>query len=409
MNLVFADAALQTNLGHNATSCRHLVNGARHRNIPAAVLAYSMVDAALQSELQAHPWFRCHTYATYDQDPLCGWLGDFDFVAQITHEDLSRLHGVGREDVIFFNTAGPGQFMGLLRWVQSMPIEQRPTVIVEFGLYAGMHPKEGVHGMELTHQGDPRPVLLRYTVRKQLTREDDSWLKLTTFDAQSSAIYEKLLDFPVHTLPLANPAITSRRSRSGKRPITVAFLGHQRVSKGYALVPELVRQLLSLQADVNILVHNGDPGSCSEQQQALHLLAATDSRLILDERTADPQLWSQLLERADLVICPYWRDVFVSTYSAVASEAIANAIPLVVPSRTTLANLVHQFGSCGIVYDDPSDFSNVETILQAIITALYHFDTLAVRAQSAAQAWDVQFGPARLLDTILSWHGERSR
>ncbi|MBF0629094.1 MAG: glycosyltransferase [Magnetococcales bacterium] len=407
MNVIFADPALMSNLGHNANSCRHIVNEARLRHIPTAVLAYFEVESELCTELMANPWFRCNTYAVYDEDPLCGWLSNFDFVADRTFEDLSRLHGLGRDDLIFFNTAAPGQLMGMLRWLKSIPVEQRPTLIVEFGLFAGMQPVQTELGTQLAHSGDPRPVLLRYIVKKLLTPEDRDWLFFATFDPQSSAIYETMLNFPVRTLPLSNRAVTDCRDRTGTRPITIAFLGHQRESKGYDMVPELVGRLLSLLPDIRVLVHNGDPESCLPQQNALKAIAVGDPRLILDERTADPALWSQLLEQSDLVVCPYWRDVFVSTYSALASEAIANAIPLVVPSRTTMANLLQQFGSPGIVYDDPLPRSGVEFVLQGIMTAVYHFDTLATRAKVASQMWDALNGPAPLLNTLLSWHTGR--
>ncbi|MFN3077916.1 MAG: glycosyltransferase family 1 protein, partial [Alphaproteobacteria bacterium] len=246
MNLVFADPGLQNNLGHHANSCRHIVFEARRRGIPSAVLAYKQIEPFLRDELLATPWFRCHAYGTYDTDPICGWLSNFDFVANLTHEDLSCLHGVGREDLIFFNSAGPGQLMALLRWIQAMPMEQRPTVIVEFGLYAGLVPKETPNGTEydLCYQGDPRPTLLRYVARKQLTPVDNSWLKLATFDARASSIYEKVFDFPVQALPLSNRAVTGCRDRTGVRPVTVAFLGHQRGEKGFGLVPELAGRLL---------------------------------------------------------------------------------------------------------------------------------------------------------------------
>lgn len=411
MNLVFTDPGLTNNLGHHANSCRHIVFEARRRDIPAAVLSYNQIDPALRDELFAVPWFRCNPYGSYDEDPLCGWLSNFDFMSTVTLEDLNRLHGVGRDDLIFLNSAGPAQLDAMLRWVLTFPEAQRPTVIVEFGMYAGLVPKETGTGIQLAlcYQGDSRPLLLRFVARKHLSQGDHSWLRLSTFDAQASAIYEKLFDHPVHTLPLSNRAVTGCRDRTGTRPVTIALLGHQRLEKGFGFLPELAGKLLSFQSDIRILVHNGAPDLCVDLQNQLRIMAAADPRLILNEQTAGPELWGQLLDQSDLVVCPYYRDHFVSTYSALASEAIANAIPLVVPSRTTLAVLVHQFGSPGIVYDDPSDRSSAEVVLQALLTALHNFDLLATRAKAASLQWEALNGPKQLLDTMLSWHAERTR
>ncbi|MEO5347435.1 MAG: hypothetical protein H7834_13820 [Magnetococcus sp. YQC-9] len=413
MNFLYADAGLANNLGHHANSCRHIVSEAKRRGIPSAVLAYHQIEPELRDELMAHPWFRCNVYGNYDPDPLCGWLNGFDFAAHITLEDFSRLQGVNRDDLIFLNSAGPSQFQAILSWVQSIPEEQRPTVIIEFGHFSGLVPVQTANGIELalTYQKEyeSRPLLLRFVSKKFLTPADQSWLRLATFDPQASAIYEKLLNFPVHVLPLSNSTLTNSRNRTGIRPITVAFIGHQRLEKGFGLVPEVVGRLLSLVPDVRILVHNGAPDFCSDQQNQLRAIAAGDPRLILDERTAGADLWGQVLEQSDLIVCPYFRDVFASTYSAIASEAIANAIPLVVPSRTTLANLVEQFGSPGLVYDDPSDYANADVVLQAILAALQNFDSLAARAKLASQQWDALYGPPRLLDTMLAWHHGRTR
>jgi hypothetical protein len=411
MNLVFADPGLLNNLGHHANSCRHVVLEARRRGIPSAVLAFNQVESFLQEELFAIPWFRCNPYGSYDSDPLCSWLSNFDIMSTTTQDDFSRLHGIGRDDLIFLNSAGPAQLAAMLSWVQSFPEEQRPTVIIEFGMYAGLVPKQTDQGFELTlcYQGDPRPLLFRYVAKKYLSKGEHPWLHMATFDAQASAIYERLFDHTVHTLPLSNQAVTGCRDRTGTRPVTIALLGHQRLEKGFGLLPELAGRLLALQPDIRILVHNGAPDLCVDLQNTLRDMAAADPRLILDERTAGPELWAQLLDQSDLVVCPYYRDHFVSTYSALASEALANAIPLVVPSRTTLAVLVQRFGAPGIVYDDPSDRSTAEIVLQAVLTALHHFDVLATRAKQASQQWEALHGPAQLLDTMLSWHAARPR
>ncbi|MBF0260585.1 MAG: glycosyltransferase [Magnetococcales bacterium] len=407
MNFLYADAGLTNNLGHHANSCRHMVHEAKRRGIPSAILAYNHIEPELRDELLAVPWFRCNPYGVYDTDPLCGWLSNFDFVARVTQEDFSGLHGVSRDDIIFVNSAGPAQFQAAVSWIQTFPMDQRPTMIIEFGHFAGLVPQESENGnieLAVRYQNDPRPLLLRFVAKKLLTPADHGWLRLATFDSQASAIYEKLFDHPMHVLPLSNGTLTTCRERVGTRPITVSLLGHQRLEKGFGLVPEVVGRLLSLVPDVRVLVHNGAPDLCVDLQNQLRAIALGDHRLILEERTAGPELWGPLLEQSDLIVCPYYRDHFVSTYSAVASEAIANAIPLVVPSRTTLANLVQQFGGPGIIYDDPSERADADVVLQGILTGLQHFDTLAARAKLASRQWDALNGPPRLLDTILSWH-----
>lgn len=398
----YFDAGLMNNLGHHANSARNIVSEVRSRGIPCAILAHQGIEPELKAELFAVPWFRCHTYGIYDQDPICGWLSNYELVARVLAEDLARLHDISPSDVVYVNSVQPAQFMGVIRWAQSLPAENRPKVIMEFGTDPGLvayHTPEGVRFHPQDTRVDARAVLLRHAA-KHLTDADQEWLRLATFDAQSSGIFQMLLSFPVGTLPLPQQAATSCRDRAGKRPIVIGILGHQRGEKGFDKVPALVERLLAERGDeIRLLVHNGDPQGMPKEQQALRDISARDRRLVLDERTADAVLWAALLEQTDLIVCPYNRNRFISSYSAVASEAMANAIPLVVPEGTTMHAVIREFGSPGTIFTDES----VDGILAATISALDDFDRLARLAKQASLRWGETRGAKCLVDTLLSW------
>lgn len=401
MSLVYADPALYNNLGHHANSCRHIVAEARSRGVECAVLGYVGIEPSLQAELFAHPWFRCNTYGTYDRDSICGWLSNFEIIAQTTADDMARLGGLGRDDIVYVNSAQPPLFMAMVRWAKSLPEDDRPTVIMEFGTDPGLIATGTENGLVFSAHDprqDSRATLLRYTSR-QLVEADRRWLRLATFDAQASGIFEMLLDFPVGTLPLPQRAVTSCRDRSGKRPITIAVLGHQRLEKGYDLVPELARRLLDRGGDIELLIHNGWPEGLVEQQNELRALAAADRRLTLNEETADLTRWSGLLEQSDLIVCPYNRNRFISSYSAVASEAISNAIPLVVPEGTTMHAVMREFGNPGTVFEA----NTIESIFDAVVAAIDDFDHLAGLAKQASAQWDLTRGTKKLVDALLAW------
>jgi hypothetical protein len=398
----YADAALMNNLGHHANSARHISTELKLRGIPCAVLGHQDIEPGLKDELFATPWFRCHTYGTYDQDPVCGWLTGFEVVARTTAEDLGRLQGITPDDTFYVNSVQPAQFMGVVRWAQSLPEDRRPVVIMEFGTDPGLLAVETAEGLRFVPQDsriDARAVLLRYTAR-HLTEADRRWLRLATFDAQSSSIYQMLLDFPVGTLPLPQQAVTACRDRTGRRPVTIGILGHQRGEKGFGKVPALVARLLAERSDIRVLVHNGWPEGMAEQQRELRAMAARDPRLELDERVADAALWAALLDRTDLMVCPYDRNRFISSYSAVTSEAMANAIPMVVPEGTTMHAVAREFGEPATVFRDES----VEAIAAAIHAALDDYHRLAGLARLAAARWEETRGPRRLVDTLLAWH-----
>jgi len=162
-------------------------------------------------------------------------------------------------------------------------------------------------------------------------------------------------------------------------------------------MPEIARQLLAKRRDINILVHNGDPELSKAIQQDLRQLAIVDPRLIVDERIAGRTLWPELLDKSDLVLCPYTSSRFAVSYSAVASEAVANGMPLVVPARSSLARLLSDFGDSGELFEkaEPS------YIVAATLRALSRFDDLAQIAMRGAKKWNEVHGPRRFVDALL--------
>jgi glycosyltransferase involved in cell wall biosynthesis len=135
-----------------------------------------------------------------------------------------------------------------------------------------------------------------------------------------------------------------------------------------------------------------------ETQQMIRELARADARIELNERPAGPELWRSLLERSDVIVCPYIADRFRAAYSALASEAIASAIPLVVPEHTTLARLMQDFGSGGARFDQQEP----EAVVAAIGRVLDDFDAEAERASAAAARWAEAMGADRMVEAMLA-------
>lgn len=363
-----------------------------------AILLHELAEPDLRAELHAAAYFRWYTYWLDAGDPICGWLVGYDKGWRVTLADFRRLVDVGPDDVFYVNSVQPPLFMALIEWLKGMAPECRPKVVAEFGTNAGVTISDSGQILVPQTTYDPRPTLYRWAATNLEPGLQGS-LRLATFDPASSLVYQALLGYPVSTLPQPHKAVTTCRSRVGRRPVTVAIIGHQRPEKGYHLVPATVRQLLGRCSDVRVLVHNGDPDGMPESQQAMRDLAAADRRIILDERVADGTLWAQLLDQSDLILCPYSQARFADSYSAVASEAIANAIPMVVPDRTSLSALLAEFGQPGTVFAEQTP----ESIAEATLRALDGFDDLARKADAAARAWSHSRGAGHLARAILEF------
>jgi hypothetical protein len=401
MRFFYLDAAFSVRHGHHGEYCRLLSAELRSRGIEPVVLGHREVIAELRQELGVRPFFRWWTYLQIHrkQDPIAGWLRDFEVAWRLTLDDLQRITPLSADDIVYFNSVYPAQFMALLQWLSGIPKEMRPRAFVEFGTDPGVViSSTTLNNWQLDvpdPRRDPRGTLYRY-VGSIAKPEDYPKVCLFTFDRMVSRIYQTLVGWPVATLPWPHHAMFPVRNRAGNRPIKAAVVGHQRLDKGYQFIPDVLRQLQDA-PEIEFLVHNSAPEEMIETQIAIREMARANPRVIVDERSVFGADWALILDRADLVICPYDPVRYASSHSAVVAECIANGIPCVAPANTILANMCREFGGMAAEIQEWSAAGMVAGIRAGIA----EFDTLAVRAVAAAQRWQQVQGASRLVDQLL--------
>lgn len=382
--LIYADSGLKSNLGHHAQTARVLIPALEKLGCAVSVAAFQGIDDTLAEELQAGRVFRHYCYQKLNQDQIAGWMSDFMVSGQMTCEDLLKTARDG--SLIYWNSAQTGQLHGLIMYLFYCP---HSRAVVEFGTGVGLEMRD----RQFLYP-DPRlsanATLYRYcsymlddNVRPRIT--------MTTFDQRSSELYSAVLDAPVDTFPIPRNAHPSPFLRGQKPQLTISFLGHQRIGdKGYQFVPAIVRQVLEqakfTDRSIKFLIHNGDANSPNPQMQELqrqvrHLTVEYPNLVEVDERLADDKIWQELLDKSDLIVCPYWPERFYASYSAVACEAVANGIPVVVPHNTSLSGMVDQIG-----WAIPFDRWEPEPISWSILDAVkfQHFE----KALAGARRWD---------------------
>jgi hypothetical protein len=404
MRFVMADPALRNNLGHHANSCRRIAGAFRARGVETKILGHVEIGRALRRELGAAAHFRVSTYWLGDGATADGWLTAFHETAHATAEDLARLD-CRAGDIVFFNSVLPAQLMGCIEWMASLAPERRPLAVVEFGVEPGLEVGAGPDGPRYVvppPEINPRPTLLRLAGRSLPVA--GAGIHLATFHPIASAAFASALERPVAVLPFPYRADRPLRNRGGKRPITIAALGHQSLLKGYHLLPEIAERLLASSGDTRMFVHNGDPGALPDTDAALRRLAAANPRFRLDERRVDWRGWNDLLDAANLILCPYEAGRYRLSHSGLVAEALANAIPLIVPDDTALASLLNEYGGAGASF---AEFS-AAAIVAAVERVLGAFDHTCDLALAAARRWEATQGPDRLVDAILALNEART-
>lgn len=408
MRVFYLDPGLYSRSGHHAVHCRLIAGEFQARGIETRVFGHVDVEASVTAELRAQPHFRHSTYVLSDGDPLCGWLSGFDRFTRTTLEDLMRLGEIAPTDLVYLSSARAVELAAITGWMAQRTADTLPTVVVDFCVPPGIELEHTGNALKIA-MPDPRQdagaVLLRF-VSTRVAPHILPRLRLVTFAPSTTEHYRYLLGRRVDTLPMLFEAITGRRSRVGKRPIVVALLGHQQRFKGYHMAPEIVRLLLARRPVLRFHIHNGnpdatvtdDPTGLAEAQAALRAMAATDDRLALTEEPAGKELWSLLLDRADLVLCPYSPRIYRAGFSAVAVEAIANGIPVVGPAGTGIESLIEEFGGAGTVFERQEP----DAIVAATVKLIDDFDRYAALAHEAAMIWPTRYGPRAMVDALLA-------
>ncbi len=396
MRFFYADPGLRSHVGHHATTCRAVVNELRRRHVKTLVFGYHDLMPELCDELGATPHFTYRPYDLTDGDPISGWLDAFEAGSKRIGEELGRLPELGAGDVLFINTVMPSTLMGLALWLAAISPSRWPQIVLEIGTDSGLDATPTGSGYAMSTRDprvDPRAILYRFAA-KHIPSAASRHLHLFYVDKYNADIFSHLLGRTVHLLPSFHHAFGRLRNRVGTRPITVAVLGHQQPAKGYHLIPEIAPKLLS-RGDCRVIAHNA--GTQPEVQQQMRALAALDSRLILNERILNDSEWASLIQTADVVLCPYEPSHYRVMPSGMASEAVANGIPIVGPAATSIEHLIKAYEGCGVVFSR----QDVASIVEATDQLLNKFDHYAALALGAAEKWARANGPDKALDVIM--------
>ncbi|MDH3289168.1 MAG: glycosyltransferase [Betaproteobacteria bacterium] len=396
MRVVYCDANLTSYTGHFATQCRALSAEFRALGFETTVLANRRIEEAVADELKAVGFFSESPYEKTSDDPLCWWLKSFFDVSRILAADFDKAGQLTSEDLVYYDTATPAPVMALIEWAQKkFSPESCPNIAMNFIEHSDVVAKKSASGqLELDVQSY-NPFLYRYASLAVDPRYEHCFHWVST-DVSLAEIYSHVLNRPVTCLPTPYVAATSPRSRAGAREWTVGFLGAQRPSKNFHLVPDVLERLLSRRADVRIVIQNSW-SAMEEVAVRVRGQAAADPRIELIGEALDEPAWAQLLDRCDLLVAAYDRGKYGNAPSGIVFEGLANGIPLVVTGGTAFERSAREYGFPAVAIGELEPAS----IAGAIEAALSDYEELARRAQAASGLWGARNGPLRTVQALL--------
>lgn len=406
MRILYADAGLRSLEGHHASSGVALPAAFRRLGHEVVVLGHDSMIAELRRAAGAEPFFRIFTYGGASDDPIAGWLENFNVACDLTTADLRRAwFSFGPYDLIYFNSARPAQIAALGMWMKRAfrtPAEA-PGVAIELGTEAGLT-RSGPDESPTFTVRDPTATLYRQAANMV----GSDWMAKMTFltvTAAAAAEYEFILKTRARVVPMPQALPPLRRRTAAREALTVGFLGHQRPDKGWQFVRDTVRAVLRDNPNVTFIAHQSDPSSMSEVTQGIRDLAANEPRLELLVQPAVGAAWFGLLDRCDLVALPYDPIRYQAAYSAIVGEALAAGAPIVVPADTTMSAALAAAGMPGTTFT----VWDAASIASGIGRAIGRFDDIAARAHEAGQDWHGRHGPDRFVAAVTEAAGRSVR
>lgn len=299
------------------------------------------------------------------------------------------------DDFVLFHTVTYRQLPGLAKWWRGIPRKRRPRLGVILR-YAPAYDPFDPNGFE---------VALYRRGLEELALSDESCSRLTLYcdSERLKDEYEVLTSLPIKVAPIPHTNVAPPKPAP---ELLLTYLGNARSSKGYYLLPGLVRLLLAderwrdrvkFEFQSNLMFTQDE-----ESARAVELLSNSErvhpTRIVLHKKNLSQTEYADVLSRSRLLLIPYQLRWYYAQTSGILSEAFASGIPVVAPRGTWMAEQVRRSGGAGelFVADDPKSFG------ESVIRALEQIDTLARRAQDYRAAWIATHNSQAFMKVLLS-------
>jgi glycosyltransferase involved in cell wall biosynthesis len=411
--VLIIDSALRNLGGHNFTYTRAVASELEARGYPVTVFANKNLPDELARACGYDPVL---TFGAYDFAMGHGRFRDLRYLraqAVIHADELEaafRRIDLSAHGLVFCHTAGEFELLAWSRLLSRcklpghLMIVQRNTLRYRAcnRLKRLLHPYWRL-----------RPDALNAIHRKMRGR----FVLLTDSDALTED-YRAVCRAPVVTLPIPVPSSVTAPPQHAPGPdgllgryqlergerLVLGYMGDARGSKGFHLLPELVRRVLvDAGLDVRFLIQcppsaaGYDAGRLPPGVAELQDLAGrVGDRLVLIPEKLSPEDYGDLLRFLDVVLIPYLRAGYIEPTSGIFTEALAAAKPVVVTRGTWMAGELEKSRS-GVEFAS----NDIDDLTARTLDLIRHHREFAEKAGSFAAQWQRFHSATNLVEILL--------
>jgi glycosyltransferase involved in cell wall biosynthesis len=381
--LVILDPGLHMIAGHHFELDTALLAAAAELGVPGHIFGHRTSNPHLNDDPRITPFFGVLGAATAT-DPMLVDLDRFTVENQRLFDDLARVGDAldMANSVLLFATATHNSLAGLGRWTRTWRTPPRHLFVLLPG-----HFEYALAG------GAGRLDQLFYRYGFSLFPEaEGSSVSFLTLSERQAAEFSAIAGRPVERAPypvgeLDGSAPPPNQRMSGRPRILLC--GSSRDSKGFGLLPDVMRLLASRRPGAEFVVQY-----CPTEDVTIAEIANAGATVV--EGYLDRAAYHALIRSADVLLLPYIGPAYKVGTSAVFAEARWFGRPVVVASGTSLADDVAADPRLGLVaLPDP------RTLTEALATILDNYDSFAAGALDAAADYRLKNGTRRFAARLL--------
>jgi glycosyltransferase involved in cell wall biosynthesis len=392
MRVHIFDPQLNLADGHFAAYDAAVATELRRRGIETFVYGSTRPAVSIASTMEAERVFSRGIFEEAAADPLTWALENFVQLGREFHSDLRKL-GSDRfagDDLAFFPNIIQYQINGITDWISELPPERRPAVILKSSYLTYAMPY-----LQRRPNKEIVPLLYRFSMRRLVGAHPRTRICSDTEEMVKQ--FGALSNIPLHLLPM--PLAIDARACEPKEPsrTNVVYLGHASMLKGFHLLPQIVRRVVTATDAPHFLIQSyGEAQLCASVEKAL--ADVSPDKLTLIRGAVDAEAYSRLLHSADIVLLPYAIEFYGWASSGIFAEAMSLGKVAVATQGTWPAQQLERFQGGGVVFKT----LDAESAVNATLDAVRMLPQLRERAAQAAPAWRRHHCAVNLVDNLLA-------
>lgn len=392
MRLIYIDPALASNSGHWISHSRSIVNGFSYLGIESVVIcAKSALQDVTDSFKYSLPILEANPYERIATNTLTQHLDSFFHVKNKTFHDLTKIRGLAKDDLIYFEASSPGSLAGFLQWALFLNIPNKFIVsLIE------------QTGLILNNKSNP-PEYIPLSKNPELWRlasllmNSETNVNFFSIERSYCKLYSLLLNKKVSLEP--HPFEMQQNSSSNREFNKISFLGAQRPIKGFSMAPEIYNAINEKIKNFTIFLHDSR-GEMHNEIIFFKNRKLIDSRIDILCESLTMSDWLKTVSEAGCVIAPYDANFYSIASSGIANECLALGIPIIVSPGTSMASELANYDLSHMIADSTTANSFTEKILFYFANA----EIIHNQFKKASIAWEKSMALDNMPNFVLEFN-----